>query len=186
MKGKHISLLSLMLCVCVILSSCGSALDTVENFCFAVKDLDMEKMAKYTVDDAEKYFENVMSYWGELSEDQKSIVKELFAYVSFTDIAEENEGVFTLKVKAVDFSSLISSVEISLAAGTDNASDYIREIIDGGSFKGRFLKAEQGVTVIVSDTDDGYKITLGHSGKNKEFTALLGLDLFLRWYSTQR
>ena len=121
MKKRFISLLSLTIVLCFLLSSCGGPLDTLENFCFAVKDFDIERMSSYTEDNAEKYFENVNAYEAALSDEQREIAAELFSHMSFNDITEEN-GYFTVTVKYVDIAALISTVNISLATGTESAS----------------------------------------------------------------
>jgi hypothetical protein len=150
-----------------------------------VKDFDIERMSSYTEDNAEKYFENVNSYESALSVEQREIAAELFSRMSFNDITEEN-GYFTVTVKYVDIAALISTVNISLATGTESASHYIKDIIESGRLDTQFIKTKQGVRVTVSETENGAKLILGYSGENKEFTTLLGLETFLRWYSVQR
>lgn len=185
LKKGFILLLSLTLVLCFVLSSCGGPLDALENFCFAVKDFDIERMSSYTEDNAEKYFENVKSYEAMLSDEQREVAAELFSRMSFNDITEEN-GYFTVTVKYVDIASIISTVNISLATGTENASHYIKDIIESGRLETQFIKTKQGVKVTVSETEKGSKLILGYSSENKEFTTMLGLENFLRWYSAQR
>lgn len=187
MKTKIFSAAALFLCVCVLLCSCASALDTAESFCISIEKFNLEKAEGYVSDDAEKYFENVLKYESKLSDEQKEIAKKLYSYVKFSDISENGDGTFTVAtVKHIDFAALIVSVDINLATGTESASDYISDMMKAETFSQNFVRTKNNVKITVTETDGDYKLVLGYSGDNKEFTALLGLDTFLRWYSTKR
>ncbi len=186
LKNKIIILVCLALCACFLLVSCAPKISVLEDYCFAVADFDLEKAATLAAEnDAEKYFENVLKYAQNLTEEQRGIAKELFSQMKFTEFTE-GEGYYTVTVRYIDFSALIRSVNDSLAVGTGRASEYIREIIDSGRIKNQFLKTEQGVKVMLTEEDGKTKVPLGYSGDNARFTSLVGLDTFLRWYSTQR
>ena len=185
MKNKISALLCFTLCVCFLLTSCASGISVLEEYCFAVADFELEKAAELAVNDAEKYFETVLKYYNGLTKEQRDIAKELYSRMKFTDFAEDGDA-YTVTVKYIDFSALIKSVNDSLAVGTGNASKYLRDIIDSGRIEKQFLKTEQNVRVMLSDNDGKTKLSLGYSGENSRFTALVGLDTFLRWYSGQR
>ena len=186
LKNKIIMLACFALCACFLLASCAPKISVLEDYCFAVARFDLEKAAECTVSgDAEKYFETVLELSQSLTEEQRGIAKELFSQMKFTDFAE-GDGFYTVTVKYIDFSALIKSVNDSLAVGTGTASDYLREIIDSGRIQNQFLKTEQSVKVVLAEADGKAKLALGYSGENARFTALVGLDTFLRWYSTKR
>ena len=163
MKNKISALLCFTLCVCFLLTSCASGISVLEEYCFAVADFELEKAAELAVNDAEKYFETVLKYYNGLTKEQRDIAKELYSRMKFTDFAEDGDA-YTVTVKYIDFSALI----------------------DSGRIEKQFLKTEQNVRVMLSDNDGKTKLSLGYSGENSRFTALVGLDTFLRWYSGQR
>ncbi len=186
MKNKIIMLACFALCACFLLASCAPKISVLEDYCFAVADFELEKAAELaTKEDAEKYFEKVLKYSQNLTEEQRGIAKELYSHMKFTEFAEA-EGYYTVTVKYIDFSALVKTVNDSLAIGTGSASEYLREIIDSGRIKNQFLKTEQGVKVVLAEENGKTRVPLGYSGENARFTALVGLDTFLRWYSTQR
>ena len=186
LKNKIIMLACFTLCACFLLASCAPKISVLEDYCFAVADFDLEKAAELaTKGDVEKYFENVLKYSQNLTKEQRGIAKELYSQMKFTDFAE-SEGYYTVTVKYIDFSALIKSVNDSLAVGVGTASGELRKIIDSGRIKNQFLKTEQGVKVVLVEEDGKTKVPLGYSGENARFTAIVGLDTFLRWYSTQR
>ena len=186
MKNKISALLCCALCVCFLLTSCSAKISVLEDYCFAVASFDLEKAAGLVDEnDAEKYFETVMKYSQRLTSEQRGIAKELYSRMKFTDFTEDGD-VYTVTVRYVDFSSLIKSVNDSLAVGSGTASENLRKIIDSGRIEAQFLKTEQNVKVTLSENDVKTKLSLGYSGENARFTALVGLDTFLRWYSGQR
>ncbi len=186
MKNKVIILACFALCACFLLVSCAPKISVLEDYCFAVTDFDLEKASKQVAkDDAEKYFENVLKYSQNLTEEQRAIAKELCAQIKFTEFTEA-DGYYTVTVKYIDFSALIRSVNDSLAIGTGTASEYLRAIIDSGRIKNQFSKTEKAVKVMLTEEDGETKLPLGYASDNVRFTELVGLDTFLRWYSAQR
>ena len=185
MKKKVSSFLALALCVIFVLSSCGDPINALENFCFKIKDFELEAASAYVDSGADGYFDRVLGYESELSERQLEIAKELYSYVGFTEITEA-DGAYSVTVKYIDFSALINDVNISLAMGMGNASDHISDIISSGRLKTQFIKTEENVPVVITEIDGEAKLVLGYSSENKRFTELLGLEAFLGWYSTKR
>ncbi len=185
LKKKVSLFLAVVFCMVFVLSSCGDPINALENFCFKIKDFDLEAAYAYVNDGADGYFERVLGYEQKLSERQLEIAKELYSHVGFTDITE-TDGVYSVTVKYIDFSALINDVNISLAMGMGNASDHISDIISSGRLKTQFIRTEKNVPVAITEIDGEAKLVLGYSSENKRFTELLGLEAFLGWYSTKR
>ena len=184
MKNKITAFFALLLCACTVLCSCGADISALENLCFAVESFDLAKAEKY-VSDAEGYFEDVRALESELTEEQRQIAKEVYSYTGFSGFSEK-DGVCTVTVKYVDVAELMRNANGGLAAGVGTASEYIRDAIDSGALKNLFVKTEQNVKVVLSQENGKAKVPLGYTGENADFTRLLGLETFLRWYSLQR
>ena len=183
MKNKIYTVFLLLLCTCFFATSCGAEISALDNLLFSVRDFDLAKAEKY-VSDADGYFAGVRELEGLLTAEQKGIAKEIYSYVSFSEAVEEN-GTCTLTLKYVDVAELIKSANETLAAGTGSASDYLRDMLEGGTLKNLFLKTEKNVTVVLSEIDGKAAVALGYAGENADLTRFLGLDTFLRWYSLQ-
>jgi hypothetical protein len=184
LKNKIFAFFALFLCACTALCSCGADVSALENLCFAVGRFDLEKAEKY-VFDAEGYFEDIRELEGELTEEQREIAKEVYSYMSFSDFSEK-DGVCAVTVKYIDVAELMRNANGALASGTGTASEYLRDAIDSGAIKNLFLKTAKSVKVVLSKENDKAKVPLGYTSENADFTRLLGLDTFLRWYSLQR
>ena len=182
MKNKLTVLFALFLFVCFAACSCGSEVSALENFCVAVRDFDLAKAEKYVLS-GDKYFENVKSLSEELTDEQRQTVKDIYKNMAFSDFKEEG-GVCTFTVKYVDFDRIIREVETSLNMGA-SADESLREIAASETFQKRFMQTKTGVKVQLEKDGGNVYVSLGISGENAEFTSLMGLDKFLRWYSLQ-
>ena len=183
MKNKITVLFALFLCVCFIACSCGADVSALENLCYAARDFELAKAANYVSDD-EGYFQTVLSFAEGLTEEQKETAEAVFSQMAFSEF-EEKDGVCTLNVKYVDFSSLIAYVDVAASAGA-SATESLGEILESGRLQKQFMKTKNGVRVTLLKNGGNVLVPLGYAGVNAEFTSLLGLDTFLRWYSLQR
>ena len=186
LKTKVTVLCALFIAACFFVCSCGSEVISLENFCFAVRDFDLAKAEKYVADDTEGYFRNVRSLAEELTEEQAKTAKAIYSHMAFSDFAEDG-GAYTVTVKYVDFAALINAVNVESSTGASSL-ETLSEIVESGRLQKQFMKTQSGVRVEYSaDSSESTKqIKLGYSGINSDFTRLLGLDTFLRWYSLQR
>ena len=180
MKNKITALSAFVLCICFLLCSCGADVSALENLCFAVRDFDLSKAAKYV---GGEYFENILSLAEELTEEQTETAKEIYAAFSFSDF-KETDGVCTFTLSYVDFNELIKAVNNESGAGA-SASESLRDVINSGRLKKQFVKSVSGVKVTLSKENGKVCVPLGRAGVNKDFTAKLGLDTFLGWYALQ-
>jgi hypothetical protein len=154
----------------------------LENFCVAVRDFDFLEAEKYISDD-EGYFANAKALAQGLSSEKAEIAKDVFSYMSFSDFSEE-DGVCTVTVKRVDFYNLKKDVEFRASVG-DSATEVLRELLESKGFAAKYIKTIENVKVSVRKNATGASVPLGHASENSDFTALLGLDTFLGWYTLQ-
>lgn len=182
LKKKMISgALALVFAVCAF-CACGtvSAKASLEGFFVALKKFDVEKMSQCIAEGSIDYFDQISTYSQMLSEEQLDTVKKLCSYIGYSEKEGEEQGSITLTY--VDFSSVMKSVDDSMAIGEQTATEYIAKILDGAGFTSQYVKKAD-VFVFVSESG---KIELGYTSINKDFTRYLGLDTFLRWYTEKR
>lgn len=183
MKNKITFACALLLCLCFLLGSCGADVSALENLCFAVRDFDIAGAEKYVLD-SEGYFAGAALLAGELSAEQAALAKQIYSKMEFSGF-EEEDGICTFTVKYVDFNSLITAVTVDASAGA-SATESLRGIVESGRLEKQYMKTKNGVKVTLHKGEDGVLVPLGYAGENAEFTGILGLDTFLRWYSLQR
>ena len=172
----------LLLSISLAASACGADINSLENFCFALRNFDFEKAAGF-VDDAEGYFAKTMTLAKGLDTEKAVIAKDIFSNMSFSDF-KENDGAYTLTVKYVDFKKLILAVESHINTGA-SASDVLREMTESGRIGKQFTVKQSGVPVMLTKNGKTALVPLGRAGVNAEFTAMLGIDTFLEWYILQ-
>ena len=181
MKNKLTILLALLLCVCLSASACGADVNSLENLCFAVADFNLARAADY-VDDGEGYFATVTSLASRLDAEKAEIAKAIYSSMSFSEFSEE-DGACTLTVKYIDFDRLKRDVDARINTGA-SATDVLSEIVESKGIA-RYTVTANDVKVMLRNDGEKVSVPLGYAGENAEFTKMLGLEAFLRWYILQ-
>jgi hypothetical protein len=182
LKKKIIALFAVILCLAIAASSCGSDISALENLCFAIREFDLEKAQKY-VYDGEGYLEKAVNTASKLTPEQAEIAKLVYSHMQFSDFKEE-DGYFSLTVKYVDFYNLKKDVEFRTSIGS-SATEVLREMLEGSGFAAKYTKTREDVRILIKNNVSGACVPLGHASDNSFFTAILGLDTFLEWYTLQ-
>lgn len=182
LKNKMISCGLALIFAVLALCACGtvSSKASLEGFFVALKKFDVEKMSKCVAENSADYFDQINTYSQMLSEEQLDIVKKLCSHIGYSEKEGEEQGNITLSY--VDLSSVMKSVEDSMAIGEQSASEYIEKILNSAGFASQYVKKAD---IFVSVSESG-EIDLGYTSMNKDLTRYLGLDTFLRWYSEKR
>jgi hypothetical protein len=102
--------------------------------------------------------------------------------MSFSEFSEE-DGACTLTVKYIDFDRLKRDVDARINTGA-SATDVLSEIVESKGIA-RYTVTANGVKVMLRNDGEKVSVPLGYAGENAEFTKMLGLEAFLRWYILQ-
>ena len=138
MKKCHYILISFILIIAFICTSCSSSIGVLNNSLNQLKKGNIENYCSYL--DSDSNSDLIISYYKSLNEDKVEIIKNIYSFISFS-ISEKKDinNVVTLSINCINIRQLMNDVSDRIAMSGDDVVTILNSMISNNTLELNYI-----------------------------------------------